>query len=1268
MICYRVPSNHHRALLLLSVILFLCQGIPRLGADDVCLVNDDVMVCFDDSTLFSLTYLIKPSLSDPGAADTIFFDPVTALWNVTLLDTTPDLDGNLNLSNLLDVSFNDDSVRCDVFDYEYSSNGTKNYTIEWTGVTHDRDPVHVNFNVTAGVTIYSEPIAGEDVDFSITVENYSQKYALLSVDFPSYKVFQLTDEGMDEVLALPWRTHGNLIPDPISTIEEELSAELNQNLDQTTDYHRNMPFANHHLGNAGLHPGLLSAQFFAYYRKDMPFGLYSATTDTLGYLKTFHFRSLIDEINERSTNKIECFTRHFPENNNLPSSPVFTYSMPYQYKMRPFHGDWFDASKIYREWLIHSPITRIGPLRKREEIWSLIDSLDYVMFVSPDTSKTREQLEIFDGFHVGARINAWGFLTPIYQEFPDYMCWGFSHTPRDLVNFIKSRGGFAAPYTNLRNPPWNIFDATLPVCDWDNLSCHYDTNNTLIRSVVLNINHDPLEDNPDPPECKWELCSASPWWQQKYISGIDSTISLLGANALYTDTRGLAELCYSNVRHDHPNGGGCYSIQGRKEIVESIKSKYGNSFPTVNEGPMDIKIGWYDFYGGDAGFMLDKKKDLTRIIDSAEDVPILPLLFHEYQPTIMGLVLLPYADYGVNHFAYGLAYDFVNGHMLMIQQDPIHTTHANPDSEWTEDQWDDYYYVKNLIAKRSDAKDYLVYGELMRPPAAVCAGVETFVEIKHAGNWIDTLDVSPVLMSAYLKVDSLGMEKDSLGLVFTNFSENGSICNVMVVLDEYGLPEGDYQLCEIGPGGTRVNCNSIFNLSDTLNLDVTLEGDSTVIFELAVIGKPSEEWSDRYNGGTNGVDMPVDIAVDDLGGVYVTGYSWMGTGLTAGILTIKYNPATGETLWTARYDGPYDDIAAGMAVNSSGIYVTGVNGGGINGDYVTIKYDPDNGDDLWTADYNGPSGDLDQPVAITLDDFGYLYVTGDVAGGGSSQICTIKYHPDTGDTIWTARYAGPSLVEAKGIAAGNGGVYVIGTRWSEIGLNRDYLTIKYDPLNGDTIWTALYDGTANSTDLPTCITLDEAGDVYVTGGSVGSITTFDDYLTIKYDSETGDTLWTARYDGPDNGSDTPHVIVVNSEGVYVTGESWGDETESDYATTKYNPTNGDLLWVARYNYNLSTMYRDDVAVDLVLDNNGFVYVMGSSEGSDTGSDYATIKYEPMNGNIIWQARYDGNLPSGKDMAYAIALDHSMNVYVTGASEGLHNEDVNYDIVTIKYGE
>ena len=142
--------------------------------------------------------------------------------------------------------------------------------------------------------------------------------------------------------------------------------------------------------------------------------------------------------------------------------------------------------------------------------------------------------------------------------------------------------------------------------------------------------------------------------------------------------------------------------------------------------------------------------------------------------------------------------------------------------------------------------------------------------------------------------------------------------------------------------------------------------------------------------GENGDDMAIDIAVDTAGKIYVTGRS-EGSGTGYDYVTIKYKQ-DGTEDWVRRFDNIEGiDEAAAIAIDSTGVYVTGRSqGSGTSFDYYTIKYDS-SGDRVWHANYNNTDG-ADEAVAIAVDEAGNVYITGKSSGSGTKfDYATVKY-------------------------------------------------------------------------------------------------------------------------------------------------------------------------------------------------------------------------------------------------------------------------------------
>ncbi len=257
---------------------------------------------------------------------------------------------------------------------------------------------------------------------------------------------------------------------------------------------------------------------------------------------------------------------------------------------------------------------------------------------------------------------------------------------------------------------------------------------------------------------------------------------------------------------------------------------------------------------------------------------------------------------------------------------------------------------------------------------------------------------------------------------------------------------------------------------------------------------------------------------------------------------------------------------------------------------------------------------------------------------------------------WLATYNGSSGSRdiAQAIAVDDSGnVYVTGHS-SETGTSFDCTTIKYNT-TGTQQWIAKYNGIGNDVDYGVAIAVDTPGNVYVTGYTFTAVSSYD-YITIKYNS-LGVRQWATSFNGNGNGNDQAKAIAVDRLGnVYVTGTSYGGSFVAyDAATVKYNP-DGVQQWVKRYNDSANgTDGGNAIAVDSSLN----VYVTGYSFGTGQSYNYETIKYNSA-GTELWATKYNG--PNNDiDIAIAIALDGMTDVVVTGYSRG-----ISYDYATIKY--
>ena len=396
-------------------------------------------------------------------------------------------------------------------------------------------------------------------------------------------------------------------------------------------------------------------------------------------------------------------------------------------------------------------------------------------------------------------------------------------------------------------------------------------------------------------------------------------------------------------------------------------------------------------------------------------------------------------------------------------------------------------------------------------------------------------------------------------------------------------------------------------------------------------------WVQKYNDGKGTDDVALALGVDFDGNVYVVG--WSG----------NINPPYG---WSWYF---FEDWPTGRVRRSSGP--------DDKTSYTIIKYSP-TGQRLWVRHYPGSATGINIPTAMKVDRFGNVYVTGYSWGIGTRyDYLTVKYDTN-GNLQWAARYDGGVQGDDYAVALevdSFGNVLVTGQSW---GTEEDYLTLKYDS-SGHKLWEVRWDGGAGRPsnfrfDIPSALVVDHRLNVYVTGCSYGgNPDTHSDMVTIKYD-RWGNQQWLHRYDGPGSYSpnDAPYAMVVDPMlNVYIAGTS-----EHWFCTIKLDQ-NGNLAWERFIEHYFG---NNDQAIRLTLDRYGDILVTGDYQSEAANQlDYATYKFTP-NGDTTLVGIYAG--PGNyDDHASALGVDFEGNVFVTGfSSQVLPDSSITFDFATVKY--
>ncbi len=294
-------------------------------------------------------------------------------------------------------------------------------------------------------------------------------------------------------------------------------------------------------------------------------------------------------------------------------------------------------------------------------------------------------------------------------------------------------------------------------------------------------------------------------------------------------------------------------------------------------------------------------------------------------------------------------------------------------------------------------------------------------------------------------------------------------------------------------------------------------------------------------------------------------------------------------------------------------------------------------------------------------------------GNTSTRLFMIKYD-QSGNLIWSKTIGGMGYIETNDIVINNSGYcFVTGRIAGTIefdslsissGFGADPFIAKFDSY-GNFVWATVAVGYV-ADDLATSITIDEFGDLYITGRFEGNATFgnhqinsfgFTDIFIAKCDND-GNFLW-AKNAGASNGSDIGRAIDTDTLGnVYLTGSfegtaNFGSQQFQSYGfgdifLTKMS-SNGNFIWTKQFGSSSS-----DYAEGISLSELGDIGLTGSIRSGISGaqfgnftifsngeSDIFIAKINSADGSVIWVNNIGG--PSN-DTGIKIIFDSASNIY------------------------
>ncbi|MFH0963690.1 MAG: DUF6259 domain-containing protein [Planctomycetota bacterium] len=409
------------------------------------------------------------------------------------------------------------------------------------------------------------------------------------------------------------------------------------------------------------------------------------------------------------------------------------YESPGDIVIGPFHGDWYDAARIYRRWALQAPWCAKGPIYEREDYpkW-LLDAPYWTIADLGDESGIQREIEKHEFYGIPTTVaHTYGYYFMLHMDdrYPEH--WppklgseGF----KAAVKGLQEKGIRIVPY--IQGWVWDEDTESFRTKDAKNKGALWGPKGELTTHTSYGGG-----------QKLTAMCPASRLWRDEMLFMVQELVGRYGVDGVYFDFLTVhTSDCY-NKEHGHRICGGNYwtkAVHGLYEEARSLAKKLNPDAMITGEDVAEYCIDVQDTFlgGGKVG----------------TDAPLFFAVYHGYANVFGGETNKNKPIYLGRWWLLGAQNGWHNTEGAMLGKPP-HESWAPLGA----------YYRKLLQCRWAFGTPYLGYGEMLRPPK-VEGELPTITEQGTYGPFT----VQAVEGSAWKAPDG------SVGIFFLNYDEKES--------------------------------------------------------------------------------------------------------------------------------------------------------------------------------------------------------------------------------------------------------------------------------------------------------------------------------------------------------------------------------------------------------------------------------------------------------------------------------------------------------------